>query len=651
MAEPDLSVVAQRSSSRGLLHIDELQDRSPGPCYNVSGTSSHAPRQDALMVYPELSTVSTVSRQSSSRGLLHIDQLQNRSPGPCYNVLGIPTARQALVAERQNEFIRKGIEREAKLSRAAVVRTKEKEAHDKRIMDKQIVDVGKMRQKLAQQESKVKVVRRQNKSKQVRVMLHKQKEVARLSSERERLLLEEKIREKNTRQQKTQHQAALLSTGIQRERKLQEAANQRARDKELLESSIAIKHAAEEDRMRRRLEVAYVVRQSLECAHSSPEVACSSGNASKGLTQCSTPGTTNPAHSVNGVVETQQVEVSVPSHPSSTHEYSPCCMNEEMSSTRIHKKGRELLEKRIADRQVDQEDDKMTRSLEVASAVRNALERSHSSPGQSLAYRSGTAWNCRRGLHKGSTECSTGTTTPGSSRLGSDAAQSVDDVPWAWVQSVTSSCPASARECSPRPPVEGMSSTRIHKKGRELLEKRIANKEEDTRTRSLEVLCAVRNSPECAHSSSGVGCTRGTAWSDPQRPQEIPQASLRAAADTDGRQPSSERDVPATVKDCSLCEVDDVETLIEGMVEVSRGKKSSTRFVRLSKFAIEYFGVEEDERKVPRGRVCLDDISNFTHSQGSFTIKVMGREVKFRPADVGTMKNWVKEVRGLLKEA
>merc|ERR1719161_1038054 len=155
-------------------------------------------------------------------------------------------ARQSVVMELQNEFIRRGIERDKKLHIAADVRRKSKEVHDRQIMDKMENDKEKVRRKLAQQACRALLAYKQNKAKQERVMQHNQEEAASLLSAREKLVHEEQNREELIRQRKNQQEEVLLSRGMQRERKLQEAANQRARSRDLLLKRLANKHAAEE---------------------------------------------------------------------------------------------------------------------------------------------------------------------------------------------------------------------------------------------------------------------------------------------------------------------------------------------------------------------------------------------------------------------
>ena len=96
----------------------------------------------------------------SSRGLLHHDALSNRSPGPCYNPHASrvsAAARTALVTERQNELIRKGIAKEARLRLNKDIQSKERDEQKKQIVDKVENDKEKLRRKLTQQESLAKL--------------------------------------------------------------------------------------------------------------------------------------------------------------------------------------------------------------------------------------------------------------------------------------------------------------------------------------------------------------------------------------------------------------------------------------------------------------------------------------------------------------
>lgn len=268
----------------------------------------------------------------------YLDELKNRSPGPCYNLLETPSSaaavREAYRIERQNEFIRKGIERETRLRMAADVRTKEEEVHAKQIMEKVENDKVKIRRKLAQQESKAKLVHKQNEAKQQRVMQHKQKEAACFSSGKEKQVREEKNREEIARRRKDQHEALRLIKCTQWEKKLQEAADQRSRERELLEKRMADKQAAEEHKMRRRLEAARAVREALQgegnmtgrsrSSQESPGRIGFADNSSRRQQQNLNRSTLDLAQSVdqNGV-ETQQIELLIPTYPTSAREYSP----------------------------------------------------------------------------------------------------------------------------------------------------------------------------------------------------------------------------------------------------------------------------------------------------------------------------------------
>jgi hypothetical protein len=108
--------------------------------------------------------------------------------------------------------------------------------------------------------------------------------------------------------------------------------------------------------------------------------------------------------------------------------------------------------------------------------------------------------------------------------------------------------------------------------------------------------------------------------------------------------PSQQNDSLSSITDLSFNDVDNGKILIEGIMHFSKGRNFSARFVRLGEFAIEYFGLEDKERTMPRGRIRLVDIGKFARSEGSFTIEVQGRELKFRPANAETLQHWVSMI-------
>lgn len=154
--------------------------------------------------------------------------------------------------------------------------------------------------------------------------------------------------------------------------------------------------------------------------------------------------------------------------------------------------------------------------------------------------------------------------------------------------------------------------------------------------------------------STGGSSSRGPSPAPSPRGSPRPDADpapSKPAADSapGGSRHGQKRDSIAAMMEGSFIfeTVDNGEILIEGMVDISKGKKFSERFVRLRELAIEYFGIEDQERTIPRGHVRLSDMGEITQFDESFSIEVMGRDIEFRPRDKTSVDNWVL----LLQEA
>lgn len=219
-----------------------------------------------------LSSLRDYQLQSSrdSRKLAHIDHICNRSPGPCYNP-GAETfstrmsaaARKAQITERQNETMRRNMEREARLRQNKDRQQQEKDEYKRQKKDKMENDKEKLRRKLARDESISRLAQEKNEAKQQRVAQHRQNEVTRITSARNKITTKYEESDEITRRHKENHEVKLLAKAMQRDLKMQESANERATQKEMREKKLADKQAAEEDRVTKRVEAALSVRQSL----------------------------------------------------------------------------------------------------------------------------------------------------------------------------------------------------------------------------------------------------------------------------------------------------------------------------------------------------------------------------------------------------
>lgn len=134
---------------------------------------------------------------------------------------------------------------------------------------------------------------------------------------------------------------------------------------------------------------------------------------------------------------------------------------------------------------------------------------------------------------------------------------------------------------------------------------------------------------------------------DAKSPTSMSQATTAEPDPESARRHFDKRLSISELVNVSLETADNGEILIEGLMEISKGKKFSERFVRLRELAIEYFGVEDEERTLPRGHVRLVDMGEITQYEDSFMLEVLERAIEFRPADKDSLDDWVS----LLREA